>query len=112
MSAQLESTDVAGRGLEDGRDVHADVERRSYVERLVRHRCPELTEDEAAAAAGSRAVFRLGGNTGLVSAKSNPTSAPTMVIPPELARQIVSTIELINERLAAVERWLQIDGRA
>jgi hypothetical protein len=107
-TAQLESTDVAGRGLEDGRDVYAAVERRSYAERLVRHRCPELTEDEAAAAAGSRAVFRLD----LVSAMSNPISAPTMVIPPELARQIVSTIELINERLAAVERWLQIDGRA
>jgi hypothetical protein len=87
----------------------ADAERRAYVERVVLARCADvLSETEIAAA-------RLdGGSTSvdLVSAMSSPTSAPTMVIPPELARQIVSTIELINERLAAVERWLRIEGRA
>jgi hypothetical protein len=43
---------------------------------------------------------------------SNQALVPTMIIPHEIARRIVSTIELINKRLAAVERWLQTEGRA
>jgi hypothetical protein len=63
------------------------AERAAYVEAVIRHRCPELTDADLASA----------------ESKVEPE---VVMIPPELAKHILAALDGINERLAQLEHRL------
>jgi hypothetical protein len=85
-------------------------ERRAYVERVVRHRCPELTGAEIGDATAN---WRFTGEDG---AMSNLTSnTPTVMIPPEMARHVLDALSAITERMDRIEGHMlrsEAEGRA
>jgi hypothetical protein len=93
LIAQPESMVPEGAILED--------ERASYVEALIRHRAPELTEAEITDAASRKSAD-------LPPDADGP--APVVMVDQQTARHILVALEGLDQRLDAIERL--IGGRA
>jgi hypothetical protein len=87
--------------------VDADNARHAYVERLLAHRVPELSEDEI----GRFADLLRTGEDGGMSANWR-SNAPAMMIPPELAQRLADVLEAFAGRMDRIEGWLRTEGAA